>query len=266
MHILIPVISLGAIGLVLGLLLAVASKYLSVEQDERIPLITEALPGANCGGCGFAGCSAFANAVVEGKAQITGCPVGGTKCSEELAKIMNVELAPVSENVAMVFCRGVNEAAKKKYIYEGFSDCEIANRLAGGDKVCNYGCIGFGNCVKVCQFGAMTVVDGVAIVDPEKCTACGMCLAACPKSIIRLIPKDKEYSVRCTSQDKGNKMKDICSAGCIACRLCEKACPTGAIEVVSNIAKIDYSKCTDCGECFKKCPKKIIYKYPPDKK
>lgn len=260
MNILIPVISLGAIGLILGLLLAVASKYLSVKQDERIPLIMDALPGANCGGCGYAGCAAFANAIAKGEAEVTGCPVGGLKCSEELAKIMNIELTPVSENVAMVFCRGVDGAAKKKYIYEGISDCEIANRLAGGDKACRYGCLGFGNCEKVCGFGAISIIDGVAVIDDEKCTACGMCLKACPKGIIRMIPKDKEYSVRCTSQDKGSAMKNICTAGCIACRLCEKACPVGAIEVVSNIAKIDYSKCTDCGECYKKCPKKIIYK------
>ncbi len=264
MYILIAVIALGGTGLLLGLLLALASKYLTVEQDERIPLITEALPGANCGGCGYAGCGALANAIAQGNAEVTACPVGGVKTSKKIAEIMGVSLSAVSENSAVVLCRGVDGAAKKKYEYEGFSDCEIANRLSGGDKVCRYGCIGLGNCVRACKFGALSVVDGVAVVDSEKCTACGMCVAACPKGIIALIPKENEYCVRCSSQDKGSDMKNICSAGCIACRLCEKACKFDAITVTSNIAKIDYSKCTNCGECFKVCPKKIIYKGSTD--
>ncbi len=260
MYILIAVLALGSVGLVLGLLLALASKYLTVEQDERIPQITEALPGANCGGCGYAGCAALASAIVEGTAQVNACPVGGASTSEKIAEIMGVEASAAPENVAVVLCRGVDGAAKKKYEYEGRKDCEIANRLSGGDKVCGYGCIGFGNCVRVCKFDAMKVVDGVAVVDPETCTACGMCVKACPKMIIQLVPKRNEYTVRCTSQNKGSEMKNICSAGCIACRLCEKACKFDAIEVTSNIAKIDYAKCTNCGECFKVCPKKIIYK------
>lgn len=260
MQILTAVIALGAIGLVLGLLLAAASKYLTVEQDERIPLITEALPGANCGGCGFAGCSALANAIAEGTAPVTACPVGGSKSSAAIADIMGVEQGVVTENVAVVRCMGTHDSAKKKYIYEGFSDCDVANRLSGGDKVCAQGCMGLGSCVRVCQFGAMKIIDGVAFADPEKCTACGMCINACPKGIITLAPKDKLYIVKCLSEDKGNVMKSTCSVGCIACRICEKACPVDAIKVKENIAKIDYSKCTDCGECFQKCPKKIIHR------
>ncbi len=260
MHILIPVVALGAIGLVLGVLLAAASKYLSVEQDERIGQIEEALPGANCGACSYAGCAVLAAAIAEGKAPVNACPVGGAKSSEIIAGIMGVENSPAAENVAVVMCRGISGAAQKKYLYEGFEDCDIANRLAGGGKACEYGCLGLGNCVRVCQFDAIKVEDSVAVVDPEKCTACGLCVAACPKKVIHLVPKERQYTVRCISQDKGVQMKNLCSVGCIACRLCEKACRFDAIKVKDNFAIIDYDKCTDCGKCFEACPKKIIYK------
>ncbi|MCK9479359.1 MAG: RnfABCDGE type electron transport complex subunit B [Firmicutes bacterium] len=266
MHILIAVAALGATGLVLGLLLAGASKYLEVEQDERIPIIIDLLPGANCGACGYAGCAAFAQALAEGKAPVNGCPVGGAKTSEKLAKVLGVKSDSGSEKVAVVLCRGVDGAAKKKFVYEGIESCEIAHNLSGGDKVCNFGCLGFGDCFNVCRFDAIKIENGVAVIDPEKCTACGLCINACPKGIIRFKPKDKIYSVRCLSQEKGAQMKNICSAGCIACRLCEKACEFDAIKVVDNIAVIDYSKCTDCGKCFEVCPKKIIYKETAFKK
>ncbi|MDR0405170.1 MAG: Fe-S cluster domain-containing protein [Clostridiales bacterium] len=260
MQILIAVTALGAIGLALGLLLAGASKYLAVPRDARVPSITEALPGANCGGCGFAGCGALASAIAEGKAAVTACPVGGERVSAKIAEIMGVEASPAQRTAALVLCSGVDGAAKKKYQYEGAADCAAVSRLAGGDKSCRYGCLGYGDCVRACQFGAIRVTDGVARVDREKCTACGMCAAACPKGVIRLIPADKSYSVSCSSRDKGSAMKNLCGAGCIACRLCERACPAGAVTVTDNIAEIDYAKCTDCGECFRKCPRKIIRK------
>ncbi len=259
MTILTAVLAMGGLGLLLGLALALASKYLSVGQDANIPLVTEALPGANCGACGYAGCAALAGAIVEGSAVTGACPVGGTSTAERVAEIMGVPAQPVAENVAVVMCRGTLDASKKKYIYEGLSDCEVVAGLSGGDKVCRFGCLGLGNCVRVCRFGALTVTDGVAAVDPDKCTACGICLAACPKSLIRMVPKANVYSVRCASHDKGADMKDICLVGCIACRICEKACEYGAIAVSSNIAVIDYAKCTNCGACAEKCPKKIIY-------
>jgi electron transport complex protein RnfB len=186
--------------------------------------------------------------------------IRGAKVSEKVAEIMGAESQPVLENVAVVLCRGVGDTAKKKYLYEGFDDCQIANNLAGGDKICRFGCIGLGNCVRACQFDALKIEDGIAVVDEEKCTACGLCISACPKNIIRFVPKERQYTVRCLSQDKGAQMKSICSVGCIACRLCVKACEYDAIEVKDNIAEIDYSKCVDCGKCFEVCPKKIIYK------
>ncbi len=259
MQIIIAVAALGITGLVLGLLLAVASKYLSVKQDDRIPMLIEALPGANCGACGFAGCAAFAQALAEGNAPVNACPVGGAKVSESLALIMGIESAPQEENVAVVLCRGVDNAAKKKYVYEGTEDCEVAYNLSGGDKVCEFGCLGLGSCVRACKFDAIRIEDGVAVIDPEKCTACGLCIKACPKGIIRFMPKKNIYCVRCLSESKGAQMKNICSAGCIACMLCVKACEFDAIKVTNNIAVIDYTKCTDCGKCFEVCPKKIIY-------
>lgn len=259
MDILNAVLVLGALGLVLGLLLALASKYLSVQQDERIELITQALPAANCGGCGYPGCGALAVAIVENKAAVNACPVGGAACAEKIAEIMGLEKGAVEEKVAMVLCAGVKSAAKNKFEYDGVEDCTAASLLAGGERACLYGCIGLGSCERKCVFDAIKVVDGVAVVDHEKCTACGVCVATCPKDIIKLIPKDKAYTVACSSKDKGSAMKNICTVGCIACRLCEKVCPTEAITVEDNLASIDYEKCINCGQCEQKCPKKIIH-------
>ncbi|OQB14718.1 MAG: Electron transport complex protein rnfB [Firmicutes bacterium ADurb.Bin193] len=260
MQILIAVAALGGIGLVLGLLLAAASKYLSVEKDEKAPLIESVLPGANCGGCGYAGCAALAEAIARGEAPVDACPVGGNETSREIAEIMGVAAPDVLENVATVVCSGDHSSVAKKYEYDSDVDCKTASTLAGGDKKCRHGCLGLGDCMDVCAFGAISVKNGVANIDPEKCTACTACIDACPKGIIRLVPKKKSYIVRCSSQSPGPDMKGICTVGCIACRICEKECPEGAIQISDNLAKIDYSKCTDCGECFQKCPKKIIKK------
>lgn len=258
MQILYAAIILGGAGLVCGLLLALAAKYLSVEVDERIEKITELLPGANCGGCGYAGCSAYAAAVFAGEAAPDCCSAGGATVVEGIAEIMGISASARQQMVATVLCQGTYNAAVLRYEYEGIDDCYAAARLGGGQKACAYACLGLGSCVKACPFGAIAVENGVARVDKEKCTGCGACVKACPKSVIALIPEDVKYYVGCSSKNKGAAMKDKCTVGCIGCRICEKNCPSQAISVNDNLAVIDYAKCTGCGVCAEKCPKKII--------
>jgi electron transport complex protein RnfB len=254
------VATLAVLGLVFGIILGYASKIFAVETDERVEQITALLPGANCGGCGYAGCGNLAGAIVEGKALTSACPVCSKNAVAEISKIMGIE---PDENAvkyaARVLCSGYNNiSAKLKYSYDGVTDCVSAMKYANGTKFCDYGCIGLGTCIKACKFGAIYIKDGVAVVDKDKCVACGMCKEACPKNIIDLIPYEKNIFVSCRSYDKGAIMKEKCSAGCIGCKLCEKVCEYGAITVIENLARIDYSKCTECGKCVEKCPKKII--------
>lgn len=250
----------GGVGLVFGLLLAFASVIFKVEVDERIEKIEEILPGANCGACGYAGCSAYAHAVVEQNAPVDCCSVGKDKVARQVGGVMGRAVASKAPKTARVLCGGSCEKTKTKYEYAGIDDCTAANRLSGGPKACSFGCMGYGSCVKVCKFDAIHVTDGVAAVDEDKCTGCGMCVKVCPKKIIHLIEKDKPVTVLCSSRKPGKEVNAVCSAGCIACRICEKNCPFEAISVTDNLAVIDYEKCKSCGICVGKCPKKVIEK------
>ena len=254
-----PMLSMGALGLVLGALLAIASKIFAVEKDEVAEAITEVLPGANCGSCGFAGCSAYANAISKDGAKINACSPGGQNVADAIAGILGVESAQVEEKIAVVRCSGTHDVAKDKFEYTGIKDCGAVASLQGaGQKSCDYGCLGFGSCVKVCCRGAISIVDGIAVIDIDKCGGCGECVAVCPKHLIDLVPRKTKYVVKCQSCDKGAQMKEKCSVGCIGCKICEKNCEAGAITIENNHAVIDYSKCTGCGICAQKCPKKII--------
>lgn len=246
------------IGGILGLLLAIAAKLFFVKEDERIGKIVSCLPGANCGGCGYPGCAGYAKAVVENGEKTNKCVAGGDEASGKISEIMGVKSEQSERYRAQVMCSGTDGIASKKYILDGVSDCFAATRLSGGDKMCPNGCVGLGTCAKVCNFNAISVVDGVAVVDYEKCKACGACVDACPKGIIKLIPFDSKYWVGCMSVDKGAKTHSYCKVGCISCRLCEKNCPTDAIHVENFVAHIDYNKCIGCGECEKNCPRHII--------
>lgn len=247
------------LGGVLGLALAVAAKVFVVKIDERIPEIQDKLPGANCGGCGYAGCAALAEAIVKGEAKPSACVVGGESVAAEIAAIMGVEAEASIRLRAQVMCSGTAEFAAKKYIYEGAPDCIAASRLGGGDKLCPNGCIGLGTCVLVCPFGAISIENGISAVDYTKCKGCGKCVEACPKHIIRLIPYDAKVWVGCMSVDKGSLTRSYCEVGCISCKLCEKTCESDAIHVNDFVASIDYTKCTQCGKCVEKCPRKIIW-------
>ncbi|MBQ1689488.1 MAG: RnfABCDGE type electron transport complex subunit B [Lachnospiraceae bacterium] len=250
---------IGVTGLLIGLLLGIAGKIFAVEVDEKEVKIREALPGNNCGGCGYAGCDALAHAIVQGDAASNACPVGGEAVAKEIAGVMGIAAGDMVEEVAFVKCNGTCEHASVKYEYYGIQDCQSASMVPGkGDKSCNYGCMGLGSCVKVCPFDAIHIVNGVAKVDQEKCKACKKCIAVCPKHIIELVPKKSKVRVMCSSKDKGPEVRKVCDTGCIGCKICEKQCNFDAIHVENNIASIDYSKCKVCGLCAMKCPSKII--------
>ena len=253
------VVLLAVLGLLIGILLGVAGKFFSVETDERVTLVRECLPGNNCGGCGFPGCDGLAEAIVAGDAEVNGCPVGGATAAAKIGEILGVDASGAVRKVAFVQCAGTCDNASNLYNYYGEMDCRRAVMVPGrGDKACNYGCLGLGSCVAACQFGALSIQDGIAVVDKEKCVACGKCVSTCPNNVISLIPYDMDYAVQCNSNDKGKAVMNVCKAGCIGCGLCAKQCEFGAVELVNNIAVIDPEKCQGCGKCAEKCPKKII--------
>lgn len=244
-------------GAVFGLILAIASKVFAVKTDDRLEPITEALPGANCGGCGFAGCGAYAQAILDGKAEIGRCAAGGTEAARKIAAIMGVEAAEVERTVALVRCRGYDRQFKGPY--DGLQDCLAASKVAGrGPISCKFGCLGYGNCVKTCKFGAISIQDGVAFVDREKCTGCMSCAAACPRHIIVPVHYGAHITVACSSTARGSVTLRGCDIGCIGCSKCQKACPKGAITVTSNLARVDYSLCDGCGLCVEVCPRGLI--------
>lgn len=248
----------GITGLVIGILLGVAGKAFEIEVDEKEVAIRECLPGNNCGGCGFAGCDSLAKAIAAGDAPANGCPVGGAPVAAKISEIVGGEVE-VIKKVAFVKCSGTCDKASDRFKYTGNLSCkEAASTTGGGQKGCSYGCLGFGSCVKACQFDAIHIVNGIAVVDKEKCVACGKCTLECPKHLIELVPYEAEHLVKCNSNDMGKNVKAVCQAGCIGCKMCEKQCEFDAIHVENNIAKIDYEKCTGCGKCAEKCPCKVI--------
>lgn len=245
-------------GIVIGLLLGIAGKAFEVEIDEKETAIRDSLPGNNCGGCGYAGCDALAKAIASGEAEANACPVGGAAVAEKIAKIIGTSVE-VEKKVAFVKCSGDCEKATERFNYYGNGDCKQATlSTGGGPKACTYGCMGFGSCVKVCEFDAIHVVNGIAMVDKEKCVACGKCIRECPKQLIELVPYEQKQIVVCNSKDFGKEVKDVCKAGCIGCKMCERNCEFNAVHVENNIAHIDYDKCTNCGKCKEKCPVKVI--------
>ena len=249
----------GMVGLLVGILLGIAAKAFAVKVDERETSVRELLPGNNCGGCGFAGCDALAKAIAAGEAPVNACPVAGGEIHSQIGAIMGQSADAAEKKVAFVKCHGTCDRTARKYRYDGMPDCKKAAVIPGrGEKLCGYGCMGYGSCVAVCQFDAIHVVHGVAVVDREKCVACGACVKECPNALIELVPVSAAQRVACSSKDKGKQVKEACATGCIGCMLCVKNCEAGAVTVENNLAHIDYEKCTHCGKCAEKCPQKII--------
>ena len=248
--ILIAAALVGGTGLVIGLLLGVAGKKFAVEVNEKEIAVREQLPGNNCGGCGYPGCDGLAAAIAAGKAPVNGCPVGGNEVAKAIAAIMGEEITEGRRMTAFVKCAGDCESARNNYVYDGVEDCAVMAFIpGGGEKKCHHGCLGYGTCVKACNFNAIRVINGIAHIDKEKCKACGQCVAVCPHHLIELIPYEQTVKVSCSSQDKGKATMNACDKGCIGCKKCEKNCPVQAITVTDNVAHIDYEKCTNCGLC-----------------
>lgn len=256
--ILYAVATLGGLGILFGLMLTFADKKFAVPVDERVTLVREAVAGANCGACGYPGCDAYASAVVKGEADISLCTPGGQKTLDALAQIMNKKAETTEVQVARVLCQGETGVVKPRVEYKGLQTCHTAVGIAGGPSMCVWGCVGLGDCVRVCRFDAMKIENGIVVIDEEKCTACGMCVKECPRSVIKLLPKAARVTVRCQNAAPPREARLVCDKACIACRRCEKACNYDAIHVSKNCALIDPHKCTLCGECVKVCPTKCI--------
>lgn len=260
--IIIATVVVSVVGLFIGLFLGIAGIKFAVEVDEKEEAVLGVLPGNNCGGCGYPGCSGLAAAIAKGEAPVNACPVGGEPVGKQIAEIMGVEAGETTRMVAFVKCQGDCEKAKVDYDYTGVEDCAMLSFVPnGGPKSCNYGCLGYGSCVKACPFDAIHVVNGIAVVDKEACKACGKCVAACPKNLIELIPYEAKYVVACSSKEKGPVTMKECSVGCIGCTLCAKNCPNDAVKIENFLSVIDQEKCEGCGICMEKCPKKTIVKH-----
>lgn len=262
--ILVAVISLGAIGLVSAVILYVASKKFAVYEDPRIGQVAQVLPQANCGGCGFPGCSGFAAACVKaGSLEGKMCPVGGQPTMDKVASILGLEAVASEPKVAVVRCNGTCANRPKLTQYDSVRSCVVANTTFGGESGCTFGCLGCGDCVSACQFDAihMNPETGLPEVDESKCTACGACSKACPRHIIEIRPKGKNNRrvyVQCVNKDKGAVARKACAAACIGCGKCVKVCPFEAITLENNLAYIDPAKCKSCRKCEMECPQHAL--------
>lgn len=249
----------GGSGLLIGLFLGIFGEKFKVETDEKEVAVREQLPGNNCGGCGYAGCDGLAAAIAKGEAPVNGCPVGGEPVAVAIGAIMGVSADNTTRKTAFVKCGGDCGKAKEVYDYYGNEDCEAMVFVPNqGSKGCTYGCLGYGTCVKACPFDAIHIMDGIAVVDKDKCKACGRCVAVCPRNLIELVPYDAKILVKCNSKDSGKDVMKNCSAGCIGCQLCVKNCPVSAMEFDNHLVHIDMDKCVQCGACADKCPKQVI--------
>lgn len=256
----LPALVITVLAAIIAFFLSFLGNKLKVDHDERIDEVRGNLSGANCGGCGFAGCDAFAEALVKGEASLSQCHSTPDEGRENIAKILGIAVEKSDPTVAVVHCIGGANCADK-FTYVGAHDCALATGVSGGCKACSYGCLGLGTCVKACPYGAIKVgKDDVSQVDYEICRSCGACISACPKGIVDRIPASAKVYVGCSNHGKGKEVIAACKKGCIACGKCERSCPEGAIKLVDNLPVIDYKKCVGCYACADGCPRKCIIK------
>lgn len=257
-QVLVPIILVCVIGIVFGLILAIASTVLEVPKDQKEEDIRAMLPGANCGACGFSGCDGYAAALAKGEAKPGLCAPGGPAVAKAIGEYLGVGGADVEQKVAVVCCMGNDDNSTDRVAYEGIDRCAAANLVAGGKASCNYGCLAEGDCVRACQYNAIEICNGVAIVDDTRCVGCTMCAQACPRHLIAMVPKRRKAVNRCSNCDKGAATSKVCRVGCIGCGKCMRACPKGAITIENACAKVDYEKCVGCGLCTKECPRHCL--------
>jgi RnfABCDGE-type electron transport complex B subunit len=261
--IIITAIFAFAAAFILGSALGFFRKFFAVVEDPLKGSIRESLPGANCGACGYPGCDGYASALVEGSAAPNKCTVGGAAVADKVAALLGVDASSVESLAAVLACQGSKEHAPSKGEYTGLAQCRAAKIAVGGNKLCAWGCLGFGDCVAVCQFGALSMgADGLPQINAALCTGCSLCAAECPQQLILTIPKRKEGNplprALCSNRSTAKVLVKICKKACIKCELCVKNCPQKCIAMVNGIPEIDYSKCSICGTCVAKCPTKVL--------
>lgn len=260
-NIIIATVVVAIVGLVIAALLSLAEKVFYVKIDPREEKVRDCLGGNNCGACGYAGCDALAKAIVLGEAPVNACPPAGQNGADKIAEIMGVEAEMLERKTAFVACSGTCDKRNEQFNYFGLKSCRnVKMGLGIGALSCRYGCIGYGDCVEVCDNNAISLENGKAVINYDLCGACGKCVKACPQSLIKIVPYKSKYRVQCVSYDKGKAVKLNCDAGCIGCGLCVKNCPKDAIKLENNVAVIDYDVCVGCGLCAKKCPVGVIVK------
>lgn len=271
--VLITIVTLAGLGAIAAVILYLASKKFQVFEDPRIDQVEEILPATNCGGCGFPGCRAFAEALVKSDdISSMNCPVGGADTMNKVAEMLGKEAGSATPMVAVVRCNGTCEHRPKLNEYQGATSCAVASALYGGESGCSFGCLGLGDCVAACKFDAMYMDEatGLPVIIEDNCVACGACVTACPKSIIELRkkgPKGRRIFVSCVNKDKGAAAKKSCAVACIGCSKCQKVCEFDAITIENNLAYIDYDKCKLCRKCPEVCPTNAIHEinFPPRK-
>lgn len=255
-----PIVIFIIMGVIFGALLTILSKVFAVKSDPRTENISESLPGANCGGCGFAGCADYADAIVTKGAPMNLCAPGGNAAASAIGKIMGAEVSASDRKTPVIHCNGNCEKSPNVFSFDGIQSCVSAKRFYGGTGSCMHGCLGLGDCASVCPKGCISIKNGIAAICTEECISCGKCASVCPNGLIELRSTKKKVDVLCSSKDMGAAAVKACKNSCIGCGKCVKACRLGAIEIKDLHAVIDYDKCVSCGLCVKECPRNCITK------